>query len=180
MSTVMRQRGGCYSFQQWSCLCFLVHFCIFQFIFHICIHFPLQSPLPSQTSANISITRSGCSTYLSTVLQTEGKEKGNLRLHLTCHPHLSVKASVQHSVDAIQTLGFPTHGAIILNVSSAHLPGVEAGLELGRCYFRGNLGKTKAAPTEEEQSSYAVNVTHYCPALQVRNLLALCSIACKT
>ncbi|XP_036941120.1 uncharacterized protein LOC119011822 isoform X1 [Acanthopagrus latus] len=126
---------------------------------------PVESLLPSQTSANISITRSGCSTYLSTVLQTEGKEKGNLRLHLSCHPHFSLKASVQHSVDAVQMLGFPSHGAVILNVSSAHLPGVEAGVELGPCYFRGNLGKTKAAPTEEEQSSYAVNVTHYCPAL---------------
>ncbi len=65
-------------------------------------------------------------------------------------------------------LGFPTHGAVILNVSTAHLPGVEVGLELGRCYFRGNLGKTQASQTQEEQSYYTVNVTNYCPALQVR------------
>lgn len=64
-------------------------------------------------------------------------------------------------------MGFPMHGALMLNVSTAHLPGVEVGLELGRCYFRGNLGKTTASQTEE-QSSYAVNVTNYCPALQVR------------
>ncbi|XP_037642433.1 uncharacterized protein LOC119498040 [Sebastes umbrosus] len=127
---------------------------------------PVETLLPSQTSANISITRSGCSTHLSTILQTEGEQKGNLSLHLTCYPHLSLKASVQHSIEAIQMLGFPAQGALILNVSTAHLPGVEVGLELGRCYFRGNLGKTEASQTEEEQSSYAVNVTNYCPALQ--------------
>ncbi|XP_070700951.1 uncharacterized protein [Pempheris klunzingeri] len=40
------------------------------------------------------------------------------------------------------------------------------GLELGRCYFRGNLGKSEASQTEDKQSFYAVNVTNYCPALQ--------------
>lgn len=67
-------------------------------------------------------------------------------------------------------LGFPTHGALILNVSAAHLPEVEVGLELGHCYFRGNLEKSKSSEkeTERSQSSYAVNVTNYCPALQVR------------
>ncbi|XP_051279537.1 uncharacterized protein LOC127375918 isoform X2 [Dicentrarchus labrax] len=127
---------------------------------------PVESLLPSQTSANISIARSGCSTYLSTALQAEGEQKGNFSLHLTCHPHLSLKASVQHSIEAVQMLGFPTHGALILNVSTAHLPGVKAGLELGRCYFMANLGKTKASQTEGDQSLYAVNVTNYCPALQ--------------
>ncbi|XP_070830189.1 uncharacterized protein [Chaetodon trifascialis] len=127
---------------------------------------PVESLLPSQTSANISITRSGCSTSLSTVLQAEGEQKGSLSLHLTCHPHLSLKASAQHSLESVHVLGFPAHGALILNVSTAHLPGVEVGLELGRCYFRGNLRKTKASHTEEEQSSYAVNVINHCPALR--------------
>ncbi|XP_045907286.1 uncharacterized protein LOC123972095 isoform X3 [Micropterus dolomieu] len=127
---------------------------------------PVETLMPSHTSANISITHSGCSSNLSTVLQVEGVQKGSLGLHLTCHPHLSLKASVQHSVDAIEMLGFPTHGALILNVLTAHLPGVEFGLEMGRCYFRSNLGKTKASQAEKEQSSYALNVTNYCPALQ--------------
>lgn len=64
-------------------------------------------------------------------------------------------------------LGFPAHAALLLNVSTAHLPGVEVGLELGRCSFRGNLGETDAS-NMEEQSSYAVNLTNDCPALQVR------------
>ncbi|KAE8291162.1 hypothetical protein D5F01_LYC10756 [Larimichthys crocea] len=126
---------------------------------------PVESLLPSQTSANISIVRSGCSTNLHAVLLAEGEQKGSLSLHLTCHPQLSLRASAQHSLEAVQMMGFPMHGALMLNVSTAHLPGVEVGLELGRCYFRGNLGKTTASQTEE-QSSYAVNVTNYCPALQ--------------
>lgn len=65
-------------------------------------------------------------------------------------------------------LGFPSHGGITLNVSTAHQPGVEVDLELGRCYFRSHLGKTKASQREEERISYTVNVTNYCPALQVR------------
>ncbi|XP_039672137.1 uncharacterized protein LOC120568593 [Perca fluviatilis] len=127
---------------------------------------PVETLLPSQTSANISITRSGCSTNLSTVFQVEGEQKGSLSLYLTCHPHIGLKASVQHTIEQLQMLGFPAYGALILNVLTAHLPCVEVGLELGRCYFRGNLGKIKASQTEEEQSSYAVNVTNYCPALQ--------------
>ncbi|KAM7379044.1 hypothetical protein PAMP_004619 [Pampus punctatissimus] len=128
----------------------------------------LKTLLPPQTSFNISIIRSGCSTNLTAVLQAEDEHNVSLTLSLTCHPSLSLKASVQHSVDAIQTLGFPTHGALILRVSSAHLSEVEVGLELGRCYFRGNLEKTTSSETETErnQSSYAVNVTNYCPALQ--------------
>ncbi|XP_037314999.2 uncharacterized protein LOC119209652 [Pungitius pungitius] len=126
---------------------------------------PVETLLPSQTSDNITITRSGCSTHLRTILLTEGQQKGSLSVHLTCHPHLGLKASVQHSIDAVQMLGFPAHGAILLNVSTAHLPGVELGLELGRCYFRGNLGEMDASYMEE-QSSYAVNLTNDCPALQ--------------
>lgn len=140
--------------------------------------FPLKSLLPSQTSANISVTRSGCSTSLSSVLQAEGEQKGSLKLHFSCHPNLHLKASVQHSVEAIQMLGFPTHGGITLNVSAGHLPGVEVDLELGGCYFRGNMGKTKASLKGEEPSSYTVNVTNYCPALQVGNS-AQCTAACR-
>ncbi|KAM8851209.1 uncharacterized protein AB9W97_022010 isoform 3-T3 [Spinachia spinachia] len=126
---------------------------------------PVESLLPSQTSANITITRSGCSTNLRTFLLSEGQQKGRLSVHLTCHPHLGLKASVQHSIEAVQTLGFPAHGALLLNVSTAQLPGVEVGLELGPCYFWGNLGETDAS-NMEEQLSYAVNLTNNCPALQ--------------
>lgn len=63
-------------------------------------------------------------------------------------------------------LGFPSHGAVILNVSTAHQPGVWIDLELGHCYFRGKLGQNEE--TEGDQSSYSANVTNSCPALQVR------------
>ncbi|TNN69892.1 hypothetical protein EYF80_019960 [Liparis tanakae] len=125
----------------------------------------LKTLPPAQTSANISITRSGCSTHLSTIFQAEGEQKGSLSLHLTCQPHLGLKASVQHTIEALQMLGCPANGALILNVSTSHLPGVEVGLELGQCYFWGTLGKTEAS-NMEDQPSYAVNVTHFCPALQ--------------
>ncbi|XP_071348305.1 uncharacterized protein [Trachinotus anak] len=125
---------------------------------------PVETLLPPQTSVNISISRSGCSTNFSAVLRAEEEQTGVLLLYLTCFPSLSLKASVQHSIEAIQMLGFPSHGALILNVSTAHLPDVEVGLELGHCYFRGKWGEDKE--TEGDQSSYAVNVTNYCPALQ--------------
>ncbi|XP_042284010.1 uncharacterized protein LOC121908222 isoform X3 [Thunnus maccoyii] len=126
---------------------------------------PVESLQLPQSSVNVSIIHSGCSTNLSAVLQAEDEQKVNLTLSLACHPSLSLKASVQHSIEAIQTVGFPTNGALILNVSAAHVPEVEVGLELGRCYFR---GKTTSSETETERnrSSYAVNVTNYCPALQ--------------
>ncbi|XP_068456308.1 uncharacterized protein [Clinocottus analis] len=57
----------------------------------------LKTLPPSQTSVNVSISRSVCSTDLSTIFQTEGEQKGSLSLHLTCHPHLGLNASVQHS-----------------------------------------------------------------------------------
>ncbi|KAK1879652.1 hypothetical protein KUDE01_027769, partial [Dissostichus eleginoides] len=126
----------------------------------------LKTLLAAQTSANISITRSGCSTDLRAVLHADGEQKGSLSVHSTCSPQLSLRASVQHSIEAVQMLGLPAHGAFILNVSAAHLPGVEVGVELGRCYFRGHLGKTQDPQTEEEPASYAVNVTNHCPALQ--------------
>ncbi|XP_040911109.1 uncharacterized protein LOC121193056 [Toxotes jaculatrix] len=125
---------------------------------------PVETLLPPQTSVSISISHSGCSAELSAVVQAEEEQKGSLILHLTCLPSLGLKASVQHSIEAIQTLGFPSHVALILNASATHLPGVEVGLELGRCYFRGKLGKTKE--TEGDRSFYAVNVTNYCPSLR--------------
>ncbi|XP_054870046.1 uncharacterized protein LOC111586552 isoform X1 [Amphiprion ocellaris] len=126
----------------------------------------LKTLLPPQTSVNISVTRSGCFTSLSTVLQAEGEQKGSLNVSLTCHPHLSLRASVHHSIEAIKMLQFPTHGALLLNVSPALLPGVNVGLELGWCHFSGNLWKIKAPQTEAEESSYSVNVTSYCPSLE--------------
>ncbi|KAI4809707.1 hypothetical protein KUCAC02_018573, partial [Chaenocephalus aceratus] len=126
----------------------------------------LKTLLPAQTSANISVTRSGCGTDLRAVLHADGEQKGSLSVHSTCCPQLSLRASVQHSIEAVQMLGLPAHGAFILKVSAAHLPGVEVGVELGRCYFRGHLGKTHDPQTEEEPASYAVNVTNHCPALQ--------------
>lgn len=80
-------------------------------------------------------------------------------MSLYCQPSLRFKASVQHSMDVLQMLGFPGHGEMILN--TAHLSGVEAGLDLGNCYFRGYFGKTLKA------EEYIVNATSYCPALQV-------------
>ncbi|KAK5918982.1 hypothetical protein CgunFtcFv8_022916 [Champsocephalus gunnari] len=127
---------------------------------------PVETLLPAQTSANISVTRSGCGTDLRAVLHADGEQKGSLSVHSTCCPQLSLRASVQHSIEAVQMLGLPAHGAFILKVSAAHLPGVEVGVELGRCYFRGHLGKTHDPQTEEEPASYAVNVTNHCPALQ--------------
>uniref|UniRef100_UPI003AABB2CD uncharacterized protein n=1 Tax=Centroberyx gerrardi TaxID=166262 RepID=UPI003AABB2CD len=126
----------------------------------------LETLLPPQSSVNVSINHSGCSTNLDTHLQAGGEEKGSLSLSVACHPHLRLRASIQHSIEGIQALGFPTRGALVLGVSTTNLPGVEVGLELGHCYFRVNLGETKASETERNQSSYAVNVTNYCPALQ--------------
>ncbi|XP_051809947.1 uncharacterized protein LOC110964699 isoform X2 [Acanthochromis polyacanthus] len=126
---------------------------------------PVETLLPPQTSVNISITRSGCFTNLRTLLQADGEQKGSLNFSLTCHPHLSLRASVRHSIEAIKMLQFPTHGALLLNVSPALVP-VNVGLELGRCNFRGNLRKIKASQTEAEESSYSVNVTSYCPSLE--------------
>ncbi|XP_035760122.1 uncharacterized protein LOC102781844, partial [Neolamprologus brichardi] len=128
--------------------------------------------LPPQTSFNVSITRSGCSTDLSTVLQAEGAQKGSLNLSLTCEPQLSLRASVLHSIEPIKKLQFPTHGELFLNVSTALLPGVEVGLEVGRCFFRGNVGKVKASQTETEQASYTVNVSSFCP-LQVSHAVSV-------
>nr|XP_043895928.1 uncharacterized protein LOC122778275 [Solea senegalensis] len=126
---------------------------------------PVESLVSRHTSANVSIVRSGCSTNLSTILQVEDEQIGSLILHLTCLTGLSLKASVQHSIKALQTLGFPSFGSLTLNASSAHLPGVDVALELGRCYFRSKLAK-ETKESDEHESLYLVNVTHVCPALQ--------------
>ncbi|KAG7227140.1 hypothetical protein INR49_013938 [Caranx melampygus] len=125
---------------------------------------PVETLPPLQNSVNISISRSGCSTDLSAVLQVAGEQRGSLTLYLTCVPGLSLKTSVQHSIEEIQMLGIPSHGTLILNIMNAHLPGVEFDLELGPCYFRGKWGEAKE--TEGNQSFYAVNMTNYCLALQ--------------
>lgn len=70
-------------------------------------------------------------------------------------------------------LGFPPNGGIILKVSAAHLPGAEVRVELGPCYFHGVCGLLKSSQREGETSSYTVNVTNYCPALQVRDILEM-------
>lgn len=118
-------------------------------------------------SANISVSRRGCSTHFSVALQAEGEEKGSLALQLVCQPGLTLKASVQHSVAAMRTLGLPTRGVMAMNVSTEHLPAAEVDLELGPCSFRGRLGKAESSRRDEEWSSYVVNVTNFCPVLQV-------------
>ncbi|XP_067330193.1 uncharacterized protein [Channa argus] len=122
----------------------------------------METLLPSQTSVNVSVSRSDSCINLSTVLQAEEKQKGSVTVYLTYHPSLSLKASVQHTIEDIQLLGFPSHGA--LSLSTTQQPSVEAGLEVGRCYFRSKLGKTEE--TERDKSSYTLNTTNYCPALQ--------------
>lgn len=133
----------------------------------ILFHVSPQPFLPTELSANISASRRGCSTHFSATLQTEGEEKGGVTLQLACQPSLSLKASMQHSVVAMRTLGLPTRGAIVMNVSNEHLPAAEVDLELGRCSFKGRLGKAESPGRDEERSSYVVNVTNFCPALQV-------------
>lgn len=130
-------------------------------------HLSPQPLLPPELSANISVSRRGCTTHFSATLQTEGEEKGSLLLQLDCQPGPSLKASVQHSVAAMRTLGLPTRGAVAVNISTEHLPAGEVDLELGRCSFRGRLGKAESPERDEERPSYIVNVTNFCPALQV-------------
>lgn len=79
-------------------------------------------------------------------------------------------------MDAVTTLGFPSNGAIILKVSAAHLPAAEVSVELGPCHFRGICGLSKSSHREGETSFYTVNVTNYCPALQVRYINNSCPL----
>ncbi|KAF3699111.1 putative uncharacterized protein LOC400499 [Channa argus] len=121
-----------------------------------------MSSTANQVQFELEVSRSDSCINLSTVLQAEEKQKGSVTVYLTYHPSLSLKASVQHTIEDIQLLGFPSHGA--LSLSTTQQPSVEAGLEVGRCYFRSKLGKTEE--TERDKSSYTLNTTNYCPALQ--------------
>ncbi|KAJ3594613.1 hypothetical protein NHX12_003920 [Muraenolepis orangiensis] len=125
----------------------------------------LKTPiLPREFSINGSVLHASCATSLNTHILAMGKEKARLSLSLECHPHFSLRGSVQHSMEAVQTRGVPTHGALVVAVSTAAPPsGVELGLELGECYFRSNLGRTQSPET---LSAYAFNMSHHCPALQ--------------
>lgn len=123
---------------------------------------------------NGSLVWSGCSSRLDTHLHTGREERGAISLYFACLPHLSLRGSVQHSIGGLHALGFPAHSALALGVPTADLPGVELGLELGQCYVRVKAEEIKASETEREQSTYAVNVSHYCPALQVRILFIMC------
>ncbi|XP_054625428.1 uncharacterized protein LOC129177877 [Dunckerocampus dactyliophorus] len=127
---------------------------------------PVESLLPSQTSVNISINHSGCCTNLSIDLLAEDKHKVSTALTITLQPRLSLNASVWHCIEAIQALGFPSHGALVLSVSAEHSPVVTVGLDLGNCHFSGHLGKTQFSDAEGNQFSYNVNLTNYCPVLQ--------------
>ncbi|XP_028987619.2 uncharacterized protein LOC114844422 isoform X3 [Betta splendens] len=122
----------------------------------------MKTVLPPQSSIDISVSRSGSSTSVSTVLQAEGKQNASLMLHLAHQPSLTVRASLQNSIDRMLRLGFPSRGEVSLNASTQH--GVWVGLELGNCYIQGGFVKNK--DTEGEQTSYSVTGTNSCPALQ--------------
>lgn len=49
-------------------------------------------------------------------------------------------------------------------------------MELGPCYFRGICGLSKSSHREGETSFYTVNVTNYCPTLQVRHINNSCPL----
>nr|XP_057943014.1 uncharacterized protein LOC131138235 isoform X3 [Doryrhamphus excisus] len=127
---------------------------------------PVESLLPSQTSVNISINHSGCCTNLSADLLAEDKHKVSTALSLTFQPSLSLNASVRHCIEAIQALGVPSNGALVVSVSSEQLPVATVGIELGNCHFSGHLGKTQVSEAEGNRLSYNVNLTNYCPVLQ--------------
>ncbi|KAK7945812.1 hypothetical protein WMY93_001540 [Mugilogobius chulae] len=110
------------------------------------------------TSYNLSLSRSGCSAFGSIFITSRDLKNGSVTVSVQCLPFFRFKASVQQSLDVLQTLGFPAHGEIILTQSQLHSPGLEVGLELGNCYVRGHLGK--------RLDVYTVNATSYCPALQ--------------
>ncbi|CAG5896969.1 unnamed protein product [Menidia menidia] len=104
---------------------------------------PVETSLLSEASVNISVTHSECFTNLISVLEAEGIQKGSLSVSLTCHPHLTLRASV---------------------------PEMQIGLQLGQCYLRGNMSNNIAPQKEFGLSSYTFNVTSYCPLLKERML----------
>ncbi|XP_068195919.1 uncharacterized protein [Antennarius striatus] len=123
---------------------------------------------PAETSADVSVTRSDCSSRLRSVVTVGGGQKASLHLRSTCLPHLRLEASVEHSIIAVETLGLPPHAAITLSVSTPRPAHVEGGLEVGPCYFGGNLGETRQV--EEDQWLYSGNLTSYCPPLPTASL----------
>ena len=117
---------------------------------------------------NASLLHAGCSARLDAHLHAGAEERGALSLATSCHPHLSLKGSARHSLGALRTLGFPPRGALVLALSAEGHPGVELGLELGPCYTRASAGDKGGSEITTDHSTWFVNVTHYCPALQVR------------
>ncbi|XP_077359529.1 uncharacterized protein LOC144005296 isoform X2 [Festucalex cinctus] len=127
---------------------------------------PVETHLPSQTSMNISISHSGSSTNISIGLLVQDKQKGSVTLSLAFQPSFSLNASVQHSIEAIQALGFPSNGTMVTSVSAAHRPVVKLGMEIGNCHFTGLLEKCKSSEAENNGFSYSLNMANYCPVLQ--------------
>ncbi|XP_037131472.1 uncharacterized protein LOC119136818 isoform X1 [Syngnathus acus] len=125
---------------------------------------PVETLQPSQTSMNISINRSGSSTNVSIDLVAQDEQKGSMKLLLTFQPRLCLNTSVQHSVEAIQALGIPSNGALLVSLSATHPPFMKVGLEIGNCHFSGLLNKSSEA--ESNRFSYSVEVANYCPVLK--------------
>ncbi|KAM6948683.1 uncharacterized protein FYW47_016632 [Aplochiton taeniatus] len=124
---------------------------------------PLETiQLPPQFFVNGSLLHYGCSTQLDSHLLASGEELGALSLAVSCHPHLSFRGSGRHSLEGLRVWGVPDRGALLLAGSTGELPWVELGLELGQCHLKAKAGEMKAL-----ESSYAVNITHYCSALQL-------------
>ena len=131
------------------------------------LSFP-QTPTPQEFSISGVVLREGCATSLNTHIQAPGGEKARLSLSLECHPHFSLRGSVQRSMEAEPTRAVPTHRAPVLAFSAVTPPGgVELGLDLGECRFRTLLGQSRSPEMQRSQSAYAFNVSHHCPALQV-------------
>ncbi|XP_051944623.1 uncharacterized protein LOC127616863 [Hippocampus zosterae] len=127
---------------------------------------PVEALLPSQASMNISINSSGSSTNVHVNLLAQNKQRGGFTLSLAFQPSLSLNASVRHSIETLQALGFPSNGALVISVLATHLPLVHVGLDIGNCHFSGLLDKGKSSEAESNGFSYSVNVANSCPALQ--------------
>ncbi|KAM8838905.1 uncharacterized protein ACB058_015501 isoform 2-T2 [Synchiropus picturatus] len=127
---------------------------------------PVETLLPPQMSVNISLSRSSASTDLITAVHLLNEQKGKLLLSLTCHPSRTFRASFQHSIDLLRTLGFLQQGSVMLSVSPSPMLAVNFNLDLGRCYFNGNVENPKSSNAELSRFLYAANLTSYCPALQ--------------
>ncbi|CAL8310668.1 unnamed protein product, partial [Gadus morhua 'NCC'] len=139
------------------------------------VTYSVETPTPREFFINGLVLQKGCATSLNTQIQAMGEEKARLSLSLECHPHLSLRGSVQHSMEAAQMQVVPTHGALVLAFSAVFPPGgLELGLDLGQCHFRSLLGQSRSHEMQKSQSAYSFNVSQYCPALQ-RTLLPVSS-----